>query len=80
MCVSDSFGTGWSVQISRDRVSFCRDLVSISSGVLKPSHVSILSRLCVDFALCSLEFGSNLKNLHRGEKCRERAKTGDRVF
>ena len=58
---------------------FRRDRVLISPRALKP-------RSCVDFAeiVCrfrqviywsSLEFGSDLKNLHRGGVCRER---GDR--
>ena len=29
-------------------------------------RVSISLRSCVDFTRCSLEFGSDLKNLHRG--------------
>ena len=29
-------------------------------------RVSISPRSCVDFARCSLELGSDLKNLHRG--------------
>ena len=49
---------------------------------VRPSrdHVSISPRSCVDFARCSLEFSSDLKNIHRDEECREKAKIGDRVF
>ena len=53
---------------------FRRDFLSVSLGALK-------SILCVDVAKSSLEFGSDLKNLHRGGECRERAKTKlNRVF
>ena len=52
---------------------FRRDRLSISFGALKP-------RSCVDFARCSLEFGSDLKNLHWRGEYRERIKIRDRVF
>jgi len=52
---------------------FRRDRVLISFGALK-------SRSCVDFARCSLEFGSDLKNLHWRGEYRERIKIRDRVF
>jgi len=42
--------------------------------------VSISPRSYDDFTMCSLVLGSDLENLHRGEECRERAKTRNRVF
>ena len=53
---------------------FYRDCVSISLESLKLRSCVDLPRLCVDFFRSSLEFGSNLKNLHQGGECRKRIK------
>ena len=51
---------------SRSCVDFAEIVCRFLSERLSRDRVSISPRSCVDFARCSLEFGSDLKNLHRG--------------
>ena len=50
-----------------------------TSFVCWPSRVRVLIslRACVDFTKCSLEFGSDLKNLHRGGELYGEGDKGD---
>ena len=72
-CTSNSFeGTGFVYWSSRDRVSISPRSLSISFRALKPrscvDFAEIVCRFCQMIYWSSLEFGSDLKNLHRGRK------------
>jgi len=59
---------------SRSCVDFVEIVCRFHPECSSLDRVSISPRSCVDFTRCSLEFGSDLKNLHRGGECREREK------
>ena len=65
----DSFeGTSFVCWSNRDHVDFTEIMCRFHSERLNRDRVSILPRSCVNFARCSLKFGSDLRNLHRGEE------------
>jgi len=73
----------WLVHLAKYKscVDFVKIVCQFRQERSSRDHVSISPRSCVNFARSSLKFGSDLKNLHRGGGCRERAKTKeDRVF
>jgi len=66
-CTGNSFGIGF-VRLARSRscVDFTEIVCRFRSKCSSRDRVSLSPKSYVDFARCSLEFGSDLKNLYRG--------------
>jgi len=67
VCAGDSFEIGFvCLAKSRSYVDFTKIVCQFHLERSSRDRVSISLRSFVDFARCSLEFSSDLRNLHRG--------------